>query len=70
MKERILCFLCREDIAKGDMTRWKDGKYYCCNCQIDLNRKLEYDKIIEKRKKELREQLDELENNLDNEVIE
>jgi len=61
MKERTLCFICGTDIVKGYMTRWKDNNYYCVNCQIDLNRELEYNQIIENRKKELREQLQELE---------
>jgi len=60
MKERTFCLICGTDIVIGDMTRWKDNNYYCANCQIDLNRKLDYDKIIDNRKRELEEQLEEI----------
>lgn len=51
MKERTLCYICGTDIVIGEMTLWKDGNYYCACCQIDLNRQIEFDKIINNRKK-------------------
>lgn len=55
------CKICGEPIKKGYITQWKDGDYYCVNCQIDLNRKIEYKKILQRRKYELSKQLHELE---------
>lgn len=55
------CKICGESIKRGYLTRWKDGNYYCAKCQIDLNRKIEYKTILQRRKYELKEQLIELE---------
>ena len=55
------CKICGEQIKKGYLTQWKDGDYYCAKCQIDLNRKIEYKTILQRRKLELKQQLIELE---------
>jgi len=62
MKKRTLCELCGEDIAEGYMTEYKNtGHYLCAKCMIDVNRGIEQLKILQNRKKELMEQLQELE---------
>jgi len=65
------CKICGESIKKGYITQWKDGNYYCINCQIDLNREIEYKTILQHRKLELKQQLIELETELgENNTIE
>jgi len=59
MKERTLCEICGEDIVKGYMTE-KEGHYYCAKCLVDLNRWKSHIEILFSRKKELEEQLEEI----------
>ena len=66
MKERTFCEICGEDIVKGYMTE-KEGHYYCAKCLIDLNRWKEYIEILFSRKKELEEQLIEINTIIENE---
>ncbi len=61
MKDRGQCKICKEPIVFGDMTKRKDGNYYCVICHIYLNRNIEFKEILYKRKNELLFQLGELE---------
>jgi len=60
MKQRGNCYICSEQIVIGEMTLHKSGKYLCANCQIDLNRKIEYIEILKKRRFEILNQLYEI----------
>lgn len=65
------CKICGEPIKKGYLTLWKDGDYYCAKCQIDLNRKIEYKTILQRRRNELKRQIIELEIELgENNILE
>jgi len=55
------CEICSEPIVKGDITKYKDGKYLCAMCQIYLNRKMDLIEILYKRKEELLNQIGEIE---------
>ena len=63
-KVRGCCELCKEPIVLGEMTLHKSGKYLCVNCQIDLNRKISYKKILRRRRKEIMTQLSEIDKEL------
>ena len=67
MKERTLCYICGEDIVKGYVTKGDDEHYYCAKCLIDLNRWKNHLEILYRRKKELEEQLNEINLVLENE---
>lgn len=64
MKIKGNCEICKEPIVLGDMTLHKTGVYLCANCQIDLNRGIEIKEIYRKRRKEIMEQLSEIDSNL------
>lgn len=59
-EEYTQCEICGEEIKKGYMTQWRDGKYYCINCQVDLNNKIKHENILQRRKYELMDQLNEI----------
>lgn len=59
-KIRGKCLICKEQIVLGDMTRWKDDKFYCAKCQVYLNRGLEYKEILKKRREDLLRELYEI----------
>lgn len=61
IKEEGNCKVCGEPIKKCYLTRGKDGNYYCAKCLIDLNRELDYERILKRRKKELKKQLTDIE---------
>lgn len=63
-KERGYCKICREPIKKGYLTHGNDGNYYCAKCLIDLNREIEFENIIKKRRDELKKQLLDIENEI------
>ena len=44
------CKICKEPIKKCYLTEGSDGNYYCAKCLIDLNRKIEYNEILKRRK--------------------
>ena len=54
------CKICGEPIRIGYLTEGKDGKHYCANCLIGINRKIEIKSIMKRRQNELRQQLAEL----------
>lgn len=55
------CKICKEPIRIGYLTEGKDGDYYCPNCLIDINRRIDIKSILKRRQNELRRQLAELE---------
>ena len=61
IKERGYCKICREPIKKGYLTQGKNGDYYCAKCLIDLNREIEFENVLKRRKNELKKQLLEIE---------
>jgi hypothetical protein len=61
------CKICKEPIKKCYLTEGRDGNYYCAKCLIDLNRKIEYNEILKRRKIELKRQLIEIEFELEEE---
>ena len=65
MKIRGRCKICKEPIVLGDLTLHKSGQYLCCNCQIDLNKEVEFKEVLRRRRKEIMEQLYELNKELD-----
>jgi len=65
MKVRGNCEICKEPIVLGDMTLYESGQYLCCNCQIDLNKGIELKEVYRKRRREIMEQLSELNMELD-----
>ncbi len=62
------CKICGEPIHKCYLTQGKDGKYYCAKCLVDTNKNIKYEKILKKRKYELKEQLKEIEIELEEDV--
>ena len=68
MKVRGNCEICLEPIVLGDMTLHKSGKYLCVNCQIDLNNEIEVKEIYRRRRKELLNQLSEINRELNNDI--
>lgn len=65
MKIRGNCEICKEPIVLGDMTLHKTEQYLCCNCQIDLNKGIKSKEILRRRRKEIMEQLSELNKEMD-----
>mgnify|MGYP006282990803 CR=1 FL=1 len=61
IKEKGYCKICKEPIKKTYLTRGDDGEYYCTKCLIDLNRKIDFENVLKRRKNELKKQLLEIE---------
>ena len=60
MKLRGKCGICRKPIVIGDMTLHKSGEYLCANCQIDLNKGIDFRNILINRRNEILFELSEI----------
>ena len=63
-KIRGNCEICGEPIVLGDMTLHKSGKYLCALCQIYLNKGIEFDEVLRRRRKEIMNQLSDIDSEL------